>query len=43
MGFSREQILADFEDIFVRFGFATGIPAQPPALVLEPPVPASAD
>ncbi|PKN95209.1 MAG: hypothetical protein CVU44_00585 [Chloroflexi bacterium HGW-Chloroflexi-6] len=43
MGFSREQILADFEDIFARFGFETGIPAHPPAMVLEPPVPASAD
>jgi len=43
MGFSREQILAAFEDIFVRFGFATGIPTEAPALVLEPPVPASTD
>ncbi len=43
MGFSREQIRAEFEDIFTRFGFETGEPVRPPALILEPPVPASAD
>ncbi len=43
MGFTREQILTEFADIFERFGFDTG-EAQPlPALMLEPPVPVAAD
>jgi hypothetical protein len=44
MGFTRAQILDEFEDIFIRFGFDSGeTPAQKPELVLEPPVPASTD
>ncbi len=43
MGFSREQILRDFEDIFVRFDFETGLQAKTSDLILEPPVPASAE
>lgn len=44
MGFSREEILSTFEDVFIRFGFETGeIQHQPDELALEPALPASAD
>lgn len=41
MGFSRQQILSEFEDIFVRFGFETGEITSEPELVLEPALPAA--
>jgi hypothetical protein len=43
MGFTREEIVAAFQDIFERFGFDVGEPTSAPALVLEPPVPVAAD
>lgn len=43
MGFTREQILTEFADIFERFGFDTGEGQPLPALMLEPPVPVAAD
>ncbi len=43
MGFTREQILAEFADIFARFGFTSGEHQPAPRLNLEPPVPVAAD
>ncbi len=43
MGFTREEILAAFGDIFERFNFNTGQDFSAPALVLEPALPVPGD
>ncbi len=43
MGFTREEILAAFGDIFERFNFDSGEVQATPALVLEPALPVPGD
>jgi hypothetical protein len=43
MGFTHDEIVAAYQDIFDRFGFDTGVPLTRPALVLEPPIPVPGD
>jgi hypothetical protein len=44
MGFTRDQIVAAYQDIFDRFGFDTGVPLTNPAkITLEPPIPVPGD
>lgn len=43
MGFSHDEIIHAYQDIFDRFGFDTGISLKTPALALEPPLPVMGD